>query len=141
MKRLSFFIIISIAFIILTKISNAQVIKVGGGMELRTNPPVGLIAKATYDLDIIDENLGSSLDFMLIPELEANLDIHYSFVDDFGINAYGLGGLNYGNDLGINVGGGFIYHLTDQYDAFGEVKYIIKGNPEASIKLGILYYL
>ena len=122
--------------------SQAQVIKVGTGAELRSDPPVGLIAKATYRLDFIHENLRASADLMLIPELEANMDVHYSFFSNFGFNAYGLGGVNIGPTFGTNVGAGLMYDFTERIGGFWESKYIIRSiNPEASIKVGILVKL
>ncbi len=141
MKKILFILAITVLFTSIESPSNAQVIKVGGGAELRTEPPAAFFIKATYNLDVIDENLGTSVDFMLLPQLEANLDFHYSFLNNFGMNGYGLAGLNYGRQAGANIGAGFMYNLNKTFDAFGEVKYIVKSSPEASIKLGVLYYL
>lgn len=120
----------------------AQVIKVGAGAELRGRPPAGLIAKTTYRLDLIDEDLRSSLDMMVIPKLEGNLDLHYSFISNFGFNAYGIGGVNLSSKLGANIGTGFMYSFTEQIYGYWESKYIIKkSEPEASIKVGVLINL
>ena len=141
MKKLMLITAMAFLAFAMHKSANAQVIKVGGGAELRTSPPAAFIVKATYNLGVLDESLGTSVDFMLIPDLETNLDIHYAFLNDFGIKAYGLGGVNYFGNFGVNIGTGVNYNISDALDAFGEVKYIIKNDPEASIKIGVLYYL
>lgn len=142
MKKFFFFITLVVAFTAISKQNQAQVIKVGTGAELRSAPPVGLIAKATYRLDFIHKNLRVSADMMIIPELEANLDIHYSFFSNFGFNAYALGGVNAGDTFGGNVGAGLMYGFTERIHGFWESKYIIRSiHPEASIKVGILVKL
>lgn len=141
MKKATLIILFLVALSGFYTKSQAQVIKVGGGMELRSEPPIALITKATYRLDFLHENLRSSIDLMVLPDFEANLDFHYSFLSDFGINGYAIGGLNFASNLGGNVGAGIMVNLSERLDAFGEVKYIIKSSPEASIKLGILYNL
>jgi hypothetical protein len=141
MKKL--FVIISLIIFahLIPKESNAQMIKVGGGAELRSQPPAALILKATYNMGFFDENLRSSVDLMVLPDFEGNLDFHYSFLNEFGVNGYGLAGMNFAKNLGANVGVGFMYNIQETLDAFGEVKYIIKNSPEASIKIGLLYSL
>jgi hypothetical protein len=142
MKKVFCFITLLLAITAISKQSQAQVIKVGTGAELRSDPPAGLIAKATYRLDFIHENLRASADLMLIPELEANMDVHYSFFSNFGFNAYGLGGVNIGPTFGANVGAGLMYNFTERIGGFWESKYIIRSiNPEASIKVGVLVKL
>jgi hypothetical protein len=142
MNKLFCFITLLLAFTVISEQNQAQVIKVGTGAELRSDPPAGLIAKATYRMDFIHENLRTSADLMVIPELEANLDIHYSFFSNFGLNAYGLGGVNVGSTFGANVGAGLMYGFTERIYGFWESKYIIRSiNPEASIKIGVLVNL
>jgi len=122
--------------------TQAQVIKMGAGAELRGRPAAGLIAKTTYRLDFIDEKLRSSFDMMVLPRLEGNLDIHYSFFSNFGINAYGIGGVNLASNFGANVGAGLMYSFTERIYGYWESKYIIKQiEPEASIKIGVLIKL
>ncbi|MFO8235087.1 MAG: hypothetical protein R6U04_06770 [Bacteroidales bacterium] len=118
-----------------------QTIKTGGGFELRTNPPVSIMIKATYDMDFLVENLRTSVDMMFFPDFEGNLDFHYSFLDNFGFNVFGLAGMNIANKLGGNVGAGIGFDIIEDLKGFGEAKYIIKDNPEASIKIGVLYCL
>lgn len=142
MKKFFCFITFVVAFAAISTQTQAQVIKVGTGAELRSNPPVGLIGKATYRLDFIHKNLRASADMMIIPELEANMDIHYSFFSNFGFNAYGLGGVNIGDTFGANIGAGLMYEFTERINGFWESKYIIRSiHPEASIKVGVLVKL
>jgi len=121
--------------------SHSQMIKVGGGVELRTKPPVGMITKITYDLGALDPNLRMSLDAAVLPDLEGNLDVHYSFVREFGMDAYALAGANFASNIGFNAGAGVNLEISDSLDGFGEVKYLVNDSPQASIKLGVLYKL
>lgn len=142
MKKVFLGIILFASLFLFSKHNQAQVIKVGAGAELRGRPPAGLIAKATYRLDFLDENIRSSLDMMVLPRVEGNLDIHYSFLSNFGINAYGIGGVNMASNFGANVGAGFMYGFTERIFGYWESKYIIKKiEPEASIKIGVLINL
>ena len=142
MKKIFVCTLLFFSLFLVANQTQAQIIKVGAGAELRGRPPAGLIGKATYRLDFIDENLRSSVDMMLLPELEGNFDIHYSFLSNFGINAYGIGGVNLASNLGANVGAGFMYGFTERIFGYWESKYIIKQiEPEASIKIGVLINL
>jgi len=116
-------------------------IKLGGGVELRSDPPVGMITKVTYDLGVLDPNLRVSLDAAILPDFEGNLDMHYSIVKESGYDVYALAGLNIAGQLGGNAGAGINLELSETLDAFGEVKYLINRAPQASIKLGLLYKL
>ena len=134
--------LLSFLFIMLLSFSaQSQVIKVGAGSELRTNPPVSMLTKITYNLGVISPDLRISGDFVFLPGFEGNLDLHYSFINEFGFNAYALGGANFAKKIGVGLGGGVNIQVTEELDAFVETKYIIKHTPEASIKLGLLYYL
>ena len=141
MKKIKFIAATAVLLLALQLQGHAQMIKVGGGVELRSDPPVGMITKITYDLGVLDPNLRVSLDAAIIPDFEGNLDMHYSFVKDFGFDAYALAGLNMASVLGANAGAGVNFELSKSLDAFGEVKYLINRSPQASIKLGLLYKL
>ncbi len=142
MKKIFVCTLLFFSLFLFSKQNQAQVIKVGAGAELRGRPPAGLIAKATYRMDFIDENLRSSLDMMVLPKIEGNFDIHYSFLSNFGVNAYGIGGVNLATNVGANVGAGFMYEFTERIFGYWESKYIIKQiEPEASIKIGVLINL
>jgi hypothetical protein len=121
--------------------AHSQTIKVGAGSELRTNPPVSMLTKITYNLGLIHPDLRISGDFVFLPVLEGNVDLHYSFINEFGFNAYALGGANFAEKIGVGLGGGINIQVTEELDAFMETKYLIKHTPEATIKVGLLYYL
>jgi len=121
--------------------SHSQVIKVGAGAELRSDPPVGMITKITYDLGVLDPNLRISLDAAVLPNFEANLDVHYTFLREFGVDAYALAGTNFASNIGFNAGAGVNLEISKSLDGFGEAKYLINDSPQASIKVGILYKL
>ena len=141
MKNVKVFVIIAITSLALSLSAQGQTIKVGGGAELRSDPPVGLITKITYNLGLLDPNLRISLDAAIVPSFEGNLDLHYSFVREFGFDAYAIGGANFGTTIGGNAGVGVNIELSDALDGFGEVKYLINNSPQASIKIGLLYKL
>lgn len=141
MKKFKFLAAIAVLFLAFQIQGHAQMIKVGGGIEFRADPPVGMITKVTYELGVLDPNLRLSLDAAILPDFEGNLDMHYSFVEEGGFDAYALAGLNIAGQLGANAGGGVNVELSEMLDAFGEVKYLINRSPQASIKLGLLYKL
>jgi len=119
----------------------AQQIKAGGGVELRSEPPVAMITKITYQLGALDPNLGISLDAAILPDFESNMDVHYSFLREVDFNAYGLAGINFAARIGFNAGIGTNIEISERLDGFGEVKYLINRSPQASIKVGLLYKL
>ena len=121
--------------------THAQVIKGGLGNELRLDPPISLLTKVTYDLEFLDPNLRTSVDFIFLPELRGNLDIHYSFLSKDKLNPYGLSGVNFSENSGFNLGGGLNIPITENLDGFVEAKYIFKYDPEASLKYGLLFVL
>lgn len=142
MKIAKILFIGSFFFLLIQTISYGQNFKVGAGTELRSNPPISMFIKATYDLDFLNENLRTSIDLMVLPPVEGNLDFHYSFFREFGIDAYGLAGVNWGKYVGGNLGAGVLVNIAEEkLDALGEVKYLITHKPQASIKLGLFYNL
>lgn len=136
LKKIPFIILFLTVFSVSAR---AQVLKAGLGDELRLDTPVSLLTKITYDLDFLDPNLRTSLDFIFLPELRGNLDIHYSILSDDKLNPYGFAGVNFSNSSGFNLGGGLNIPITEELDGFVELKYIFKYNPEASLKFGLLY--
>jgi len=121
--------------------AKSQTIKAGGGIVVRSQPKAGMVTKLTYDLGVLDPNLRLSLDFMVIPPIEANLDVHYTFLRNSSLEGYALAGTNLANPTGLNAGGGLNFDLSPSLDGFGEVKYLINPSPQPAIKLGILYHL
>ena len=82
---------------------------------------------------------------------EFNANLHY--LVDLGVNdkllVYPLAGLNYSitkvqsstnGELGINVGGGFQYALTNEYSLKGEVKYVIGDADQVVLSIGVIYH-
>mgnify|MGYP006305953151 CR=1 FL=1 len=135
-------LIVTIFFILFVGFStHAQTIKVGLGNELRKEPPLSMLTKITYNLEFLDPNMRTSIDFIFLPELRGNLDIHYSFGNDQGVKPYGLGGVSFAVDAGFNMGAGVDIPITEDLGGFSEVKYIFKYNPNLSFKLGLLYTL
>jgi hypothetical protein len=140
MKIARIFLIGGLFILVIQTEAFAQNFKVGAGTELRSDPAISMFVKASYDLGFLDENLSTSLDLMFLPPIEANLDFHYSFFREFGFDAFGLAGVNWGDSVGANVGAGVLKNIAEEkIDVFGEVKYLINNNPQASIKIGLFY--
>ncbi|MFP4619987.1 MAG: hypothetical protein ACLFM7_01640 [Bacteroidales bacterium] len=135
------FLFIILFFGLFSVAARAQTIKAGLGDELRVNPPVSLLTKITFDLGFLDPDLRTSADFIFLPELRGNLDMHYSIVSETSVTPYGLAGINFSKSSGFNLGGGANVPITDNLDGFVEAKYIFKYDPQASLKFGLLFVL
>ena len=83
-----------------------------------------------------------------------DIDGHYNFPLDNGFSGYPLAGLNLStftanvdgsgdsnSEVGLNIGGGLAYEISDLLDAFLELKYIIGNADQAVLGLGVLYKL
>lgn len=150
--------------------SNAQEIKLGGGLALEGDrPPLGLQFKGTYGLDMLLENLSGSVEFSLfIPSSTRyykynrwgiDVDGNWVFWNTGNFDFYAIGGLNIshysekysgpyidiiddiGTKPGLNVGGGINFGFSSSMSAYGEVKYILSNYDVAAINLGILFTL
>ncbi len=149
--------------------SNAQEIKLGGGLALEGDrPPLGLQFKGTYGLDMLLENLSGSVEFSLfIPSSTRyykynrwgiDVDGNWVFWNTGDFDFYAIGGLNIshysvkytgtlgvadaiGTKPGLNVGGGINFGFSASMSAYGEVKYILSNYDVAVINLGILFTL
>jgi len=141
---------------------NAQIdILAGLGLSFGTGAEaVGIQFKG--DVDITDV-WGASLNFT--PYFvsgsnywEINFDAHYMFLDSDPWSAYALAGLNLstigvkgGNIIGVNipglnatkvglnVGGGARYAISDNISLYSEIKYIISSFDQLVITVGGLY--
>ncbi|HSH50534.1 MAG TPA: hypothetical protein VK982_02315 [Bacteroidales bacterium] len=97
------------ALVLLTGLSslktNAQEIKLGGGLVFETDrPPVGLQFKGTYGLDMLLENLAGSIEFgIFFPQNRTNwkytrwaidVDGNWTFWNTGDFDFYAVGGLN-----------------------------------------------
>jgi outer membrane protein X len=84
-----------------------------------------------------------------------NFDGHYIFEQDSGLELYPLAGLNFSHwgfdsgipgldfsetKLGLNVGGGVRYPVSDQISLIGEVKYILSDFDQLVITAAALYF-
>ncbi len=106
MKKLliSLVVILFVSFLYPAK-TNAQEIKLGGGLIIETDsPPLGLQFKGTYGLDMLLENLSGSVEFgIFLPKTTASykytrwgldIDGNYTFWNMGDFNFYAVGGLN-----------------------------------------------
>jgi len=148
--------------------SNAQEIKLGGGLIIGTDlPPLGLQFKGTYGMDVILENLSGSVEFAIFFPSTQNsydhsrwsidVDGNYMLWSAAGFDFYGIAGLNIthyskesnvtwlsdtkGTKPGLNVGGGVNYKFSSSLSAFSEVKYILSNYDQAAFNFGVLFEL
>ncbi len=148
--------------------SNAQAIKLGGGLVIGTDlPPLGLQFKGTYGMDMILDNLSGSVEFgIFFPSTQNNykhnrwaidLDGNYVFWSAAGFDFYGIAGLNIthyakkaevnylsdriGTKPGLNAGAGVNYEFGSNLSAFSEVKYILSNYDQAVFNFGVLFEL
>jgi opacity protein-like surface antigen len=165
-------ILIFFAFVLLVGFSslktNAQEIKLGGGLIFETDrPPLGLQFKGTYGLDMLLENLDGSVEFgILFPQTKKNIkysrwaidvDGNWTFSNTGDFDFYAIGGLNITHhskkdidDIvvdevstypGLNMGAGVNFNFISNMTAFSEFKFIICNNSQAVFNLGVLFAL
>lgn len=90
---------------------------------------------------------------------ELNGNLNYYFIDSNEIGVYGLGGLNYthvsvktdipfgGNysdssgKIGVNLGAGLNYHITERLSPFAELKFVISNYDQLVAMIGMKYKL
>jgi outer membrane protein X len=91
---------------------------------------------------------------------ELNGNFHYYFVSEDMISVYGLGGLNFTSvhvkidgggffddvddsetEIGLNIGGGINFKVTDKIIPFGELKYAISDFDQVAIFFGVKFQL
>ncbi|MFO7842979.1 MAG: outer membrane beta-barrel protein [Bacteroidales bacterium] len=151
--------------------TNAQEIKLGGGMVLETdNPPFGFQFKGTYGLDMLLENLSGSVEFgIFLPKTTTywkysrwaiDVDGNWVFWNTGDFDFYALGGLNIShysaktNDSywgfdenitetkpGLNMGAGVNFNFSSNMSAYSEFKYIISKYDVAVFNVGVLFAL
>ena len=147
----------------------AQEIKLGGGLIIGTErPSIGLKAKGTYDLEFLLENLDASADLSIfIPvsldnttykRWELNVDGHYMFNEISDFKFYALGGIGIvhynreakigvinsttrGTSIGLNIGVGANYNISEGILGFGEFKYGLGVYDQAELSFGVLFDL
>lgn len=148
--------------------TNAQEIKLGGGLVIGTDrPPLGLQFKGTYGMDMVLENLSGSLEFAIFfpttqggydySRWSVDVDGNYIFWNASGFDFYGIAGLNIthfskeanvawlsdtkGTKPGLNAGAGVNYRFSSNLSAFSEVKYILSNFDQAAFNFGVLFEL
>jgi opacity protein-like surface antigen len=150
--------------------SNAQEIKLGGGLIIGTDrPPFGLQFKGTYGMDMVLENLSGSLEFALFfpstngfydySRWSIDIDGNYTFWSTAGFDFYGIAGLdithytkkyngtlaNIGNDTGtkpgLNAGAGVNFKFSSNLSAYSEIKYVLSNYDQAAFNVGVLFEL
>lgn len=123
--------------------------EVGGGLAIGG----GTAIEAKADFEVSDQiSISPSLDYYLIDGdysvFGINADGHYNFDVNDDFTAYPLLGFNYlvisGNGysyssgIGINVGGGATYKISDSMKLYGELKYRRYGS---GLSFGVLFSL
>lgn len=150
--------------------TNAQEIKLGGGIVIETDsPPIGFQFKGTYGLDMLLENLSGSFEFgIFLPRTTANykytrwgidIDGNYTFWNISDFNFYAIGGLNIshyssqytgpgfnnldvsGTKPGLNIGAGINFGFSSSMSVYSEIKYILSSYDVAVINFGVLFTL
>lgn len=87
---------------------------------------------------------------------EINGNVNYYFLNNDKMGVYGLGGLNYthasaksdflgysntakSGEVGLNLGGGFKYHLNESWSPVAELKYVIGDYDQLVMMVGMKY--
>jgi|AntAceMinimDraft_17_1070374.scaffolds.fasta_scaffold109981_1 opacity protein-like surface antigen len=162
MKKIT--ILLAFAFLVCLGTTNAQnKIKVGGSLGYSTNiSSLGIGVDGVYK---INDKFSAAADFIYYLEsdfvtwMTIDANAHYNLVNKEKSNVYGLAGLallmgSYSYDLGIygsgsssysrvglNVGTGIDYKLTDKLSLMGEAKYVLITGGFLNIRAGVLYNL
>ncbi len=170
MKRLNValkiisFVFVAAAFSFSAK---AQDSKVLGGLGLNYTSDIGSVGITAKGVYMIDENWEGSAGFTYLFENNytnwsmLDLDGHYVFSSDDKKAFYGLAGLNFtfwkfdysysygyyiddysinGTEVGINLGAGGRFKITDDLSVFGEAKYTFGGFNFLTLGAGVLYH-
>ncbi len=121
------------------------------GGQYSINPEIDLSAGFTFFTGESTSIFGTTIksNFWMF-----DIDGHYNFNVENDFTIYPLVGLNFTTasvkigdnrdsttELGLNIGGGAKYALTDALDAFFELKYIIGDFDQGVIGLGVVYKL
>ncbi len=159
------FILFIMALVPLTL--KAQDSKILGGLGLSYSSnisSIGILAKGVYLINDTWEGAGS---FTYLFESNftkwsmLDMDGHYVFTSDGSKMVYGLAGLNFtfwkiklaseygaffgdsdisGSEVGLNLGAGGRFALTDQIQLVGEAKYTLGGFNFFTLGAGVLYH-
>jgi Outer membrane protein beta-barrel domain len=138
-------------------------IKLGGHVGYATDiSSIGFGIDGVYD---INEKFSAAANFTYYPESDfltwssIDLNAHYNLGDTDGLNYYALGGIDilmvkfeadlgmFGTvktsdtNIGLNLGGGSTYSLSDKFDLFGEARYTVGNANYMNFRAGVLYKL
>lgn len=97
-------------------------------------------------------------DFVKTNLWELNGNVNYYFIDDNDLGVYGLGGLNYthisakadhmgyshsesSGKIGLNLGAGLNYNITDRLSPYAELKFVISDYDQLVAMIGMKYKL
>lgn len=131
--------------------------KAGGGLAFGSEAEaIGIQVGGVYN---INEQFNAAADFIIffpdnIDWWELNVNGHYSFVAEDGMNVYGLAGLNYStvsfnfgqfgsasnSEIGLNIGGGAEFDV-DFANLYTELKYVLGNNDQLAISAGLRFPL
>jgi hypothetical protein len=153
---------IFVVFILLTSISHAQDVRLGGGLGYGTViKNFGLNFRGDVKFDkhwSVTPHFNwffNKSDGPITNRWNAlNIDGHYYFEIDQTWTIYPLLGINIAtvsakinditfsnSDIGINLGFGTEYYIDPRLSGFGEIKYVISDADQAVITLGVLYQI
>jgi len=115
---------------------------VGAGVLVGAYNNLAIEAKANFNVTD-DISVSPSFDYFLVDSdfdytmFMVSADGHYNFEVSDGFTAYPLLGLNYfnisgngysfGTGIGLNIGGGATYSLSDSMKLYAEAKYVRSG--------------
>jgi outer membrane immunogenic protein len=117
------------------------------------NLPFHLAPSFTYFLPRTNELPTGSLGKTRVSEMMFDINGHYVFNSLDRFEFYGLAGLDItlaklkwlgtsssgtDNALGLNLGGGAYMKITEQFDLYGEVKYILSKYDQVMLNVGVL---
>jgi hypothetical protein len=139
-KKVRWLFLFTVVFFTYLGSASGQTIQVGLGNEFRKDPTLSILTKFTYDLEFLDPNFTTSLDIAVFPEFSGNLDVHYAFQKN-GLDIYGLSGVNLSHRSGLNMGVGLNLAISEELSGFAELKYILRYQPEPTLKFGLFYQL
>jgi opacity protein-like surface antigen len=146
-------IILTIAIVLgVSQFAQAQT-DLGAGVLLGGYDSIGIEAKANFG--VTDQiSISPSFDYFLVDSaydwtmFMISADGHYNFEVGEGFVAYPLIGLNYlnisgdgyswGTGIGLNIGGGATYGLSDSMKLYAEAKYMRTG---FGLSAGLLFSL
>lgn len=162
MKKIT--ILLAFAMILGIGTTNAQEkIKVGGSLGYSTNiSSLGIGIDGVYNINDKYSVAGDFVYFLesnLVSWMTIDVNAHYQFLEKEESTFYALGGLEllmgtinwdlgpYGSgnstfsNVGLNLGAGTTYKLTDKLSIMGEGKFVIVDGSYLNIRAGVLYSL